>query len=129
RLQERLRTSVEVEAVHVFGLRERIPGVSVIVPLGRRYHLLEHQLAQFAHDPDLRHIDLIYVLVEPELDFLEEAGELERLYGVPFRVVVLSLDPGEAVAADLGAALAESALLAFLQPDVLPSEPGWSRGR
>jgi hypothetical protein len=127
RLQERLRCTVEVEAVHEFGSRNPASEISLVIPVGRRHELVEQQLAQFAHDAELKGVDLIYVVVEPEPRFLESAAELERLYRVPFRFVILSQDPGEAVAADLGVAFAEGPLLAFLHPDALPARPGWLR--
>ena len=42
--------------------------VSVVVPLYQRIDFLEHQLAQFVHDPEIQSAELIYVLDSPEMD-------------------------------------------------------------
>jgi GT2 family glycosyltransferase len=127
RLQRRLSESIEIEAVDQHGAPPEDPDVSIVVPLYRRTEFLEHQLAQFVHDPELRSADLIYVLDSPE-----EAGRLRRfahhlheLYGVPFRLAVLSANGGYSTANNLGASLARGRKLLLLNSDVLPAEPGW----
>jgi GT2 family glycosyltransferase len=97
------------------------------VPLYKRIDFLEHQLAQFALDPNIAHCDLIYVLDSPELsrDLISFAAALVDLYRVPFRVATLVQSVGYAGANTAGAALARGRLLLLLNSDVLPEKPGW----
>jgi GT2 family glycosyltransferase len=127
RLQERERALVEIEDVTEYGASAPNPAVSVIVTLYRRIDYLEHQLVQFARDPEMQEVDLVYVLDSPELAsrLAELAPALHELHGVPFRVVRLTRNSGYATANNLGASLARGRLLLFLNSDVLPDEPGW----
>jgi len=127
RLQERLAGSVEVERVEAFGEAPPEPAVSIVVPLYQRVDLLQHQLACFADDPDLRRADLIYVLDSPELSeaLLGSAADLYEVYRVPFRIAEASRNGGFSVANNLGASLARGRLLLLLNSDVLPAAPGW----
>jgi O-antigen biosynthesis protein len=126
-IQQRLEEEAEIEAVWQFGELPRQADVSVVVPLYGRVDFLEHQLAQFVHDPELSRADLIYVLDSPELaDTLKlAAGQLFELYGVPFRVAVLARNGGYSTANNRGASLAEGRNLLLLNSDVLPAGPGW----
>lgn len=126
-IQRRLEEEAEIEEVRQYGEPPEAPAVSIVVPLYGRIDFLEHQLAQFVHDPELREADLIYVLDSPELaPALESAaGQLFELYGLPFRVVVLSRNGGYSVANNRGASLARGRLLLLLNSDVLPDQPGW----
>lgn len=127
RLDELLRARVEIVELASYGRLARSPALSLVVPLQRRVDLIEHQLAQFAADPELERCELLYVLDDPEQsDLLEEvAGELFRLYGSPFRIAVLTETAGRAIACNLGASLASADRLVFLDADVLPDRPGW----
>ncbi|HET7506929.1 MAG TPA: glycosyltransferase [Solirubrobacterales bacterium] len=127
RIQARLEERAEVKEVWEFGEPPSSPETSIVVPLYGRIDFLEHQLAQFVHDPELRESELIYVLDSPELTAALEvsAGQLFELYGVPFRVVVLAQNGGYSVANNRGAALARGRRLLLLNSDVLPAEPGW----
>jgi GT2 family glycosyltransferase len=127
RLQGKLAERVEVEEVDDFGAVPAEAGVSVVIPLYRRIDLIEHQLAQFANDPEVLTAELIYVLDSPELaaEFLPRVAELHDLYRVPFRVATLSRNGGFAVASNRGASLASGRLLLLLNSDVLPARPGW----
>jgi GT2 family glycosyltransferase len=127
RLDELLRARVEIVELASYGRVPPSPAISLVVPLQRRVDLIEHQLAQFAADPELEHCELLYVLDDPEQsDLLEEvAGELFRLYGKPFRVAALTEAAGRAIACNLGASLACADRLVFLDADVLPDRPGW----
>jgi len=126
-IQQRLEEEAKIESVWQYGEPPEAPAVSIVVPLYGRIDFLEHQLAQFVHDPELREADLIYVLDSPELAAALEnaAGQLFELYGLPFRVVVLSQNGGYSVANNRGASLAQGRLLLLLNSDVLPDEPGW----
>lgn len=126
-IQQRLEEETEIEAVWQYGEPPAAPTVSIVIPLYGRIDFLEHQLAQFVHDPELREADLIYVLDSPELASALQAaaGQLFELYGLPFRVAVLSRNGGYSVANNRGASLAQGRLLLLLNSDVLPDAPGW----
>lgn len=127
-LQRQHHASVEIERIEQYGEPPRSPDVSIIVPLYKRIDFLEHQLAQFAHDPEIIASDLIYVLDSPELtDTLTQlAHDLFPLYHIPFRVVMLKQNYGYSTANNVGASLARAPLLVLLNSDVLPDKPGWS---
>jgi len=127
RIQQRLEERAEIEEVFEYGEAPASPAASIVVPLYGRIDFLEHQLAQFVHDPELRESDLIYVLDSPELAAALEtsAGQLFELYGLPFRVAVLSQNGGYSVANNRGASLARGKHLLLLNSDVLPDAPGW----
>ena len=67
RLQKRDRCEVRIEDIADYGRPSSSPDVSVIVPIFGRIDLLEHQLAQFVGDADVRRAELLYVLDSPEL--------------------------------------------------------------
>lgn len=125
-LQARLRAA-RVARVSTFGTASDAPMVSVIVPLSTRADLLEHQLAQFARDPDIRLADLVYVddSSAPRDRVEERAAHLHQLYDVPFRIVTLSAYAGFAAAIDAGVRYAAAPLLVLLAPEALPVGPGW----
>ncbi|MDQ4064930.1 MAG: glycosyltransferase [Actinomycetota bacterium] len=127
RVQQRLARNVAIDTVDQHGVPSRDPDVSIVVPLYRRVEFLEHQIAQFVHDPELAAADLVYVLDSPEDGaYLRAfATHLFRLYGVPFRLVTLTANGGFSAVNNLGASLARGRLLLLLNSDVLPVEPGW----
>lgn len=127
RVLERAQERVEVRELVQYGTAPDNPEVTIIVPLYRRVEFLEHQLIQFVHDPEIAKADLLYVLDSPELgDYLTgEAHRLFRLYGVPFRVAVLSHNGGFSTANNIGASLARGRLLLLMNSDVFPDRPGW----
>jgi GT2 family glycosyltransferase len=127
RLQERLAGTVEVARVEQFGDAPTDPEMSIVVPLYRRMDLLQHQLACFADDRNIRDADLIYLLDSPELSekLFALAADLHEIYRVPFRVAEASRNGGFSVANNLGASLARGRLLLLLNSDVLPAEAGW----
>ena len=127
RLQERLSREVAIDTVVQHGSAPAQPRATVVVPLYGRIDFLEHQLAHFVHDPELRETDLVYVLDSPELgDHLTElASQMHALYRVPFRVVSLTRNGGFSLANNLGASVARGKRLVFLNSDVLPDRPGW----
>jgi GT2 family glycosyltransferase len=127
RIQGRLARCVTIDTVDQHGVPSRDPDVTIVVPLYRRVEFLEHQLAQFVHDPELAATDLVYVLDSPEdAGYLRKfATQLFRLYGVPFRLVTLTANGGFSAVNNLGASLARGRLLLLLNSDVLPEEPGW----
>lgn len=127
RLQARAAELVEIAEIIEYGRIPINPEAAVIVPLYRRVDFLEHQLAQFVHDPDLREAELVYVLDSPELalQLKQSSVQLHRLYGIPFRVVVLERNSGFAAANNCGAMVSTAPLLLFLNSDILPDKPGW----
>jgi GT2 family glycosyltransferase len=127
RLQRRFSESIEIETVDQHGVPPEDPEVTIVVPLYRRTEFLEHQLAQFVHDPEIHRADLIYVLDSPEeaVRLRRFARHLHDLYGVPFRLAALSANGGYSTANNLGASLARGRKLLLLNSDVLPARPGW----
>ncbi|MCW3050012.1 MAG: expE2 [Solirubrobacterales bacterium] len=127
RLQARLAAEVRVDRVQTYGQLAADPDVSVIVPLYRRIDFLEHQLTQFARDPEMRCADVLYVLDSPEdAEALERlAPEMHALTGVPFRVVTLARNAGFSGANNAAAGFARGRKLVLLNSDVLPDRPGW----
>jgi GT2 family glycosyltransferase len=127
RLQARLVESVDTASVHQFGEPFDNPDVTIIVPLYKRTDFLEHQLAQFVHDPEIFKADLIYVLDSPELgdELVEASLRAWRLYNVPFRVARLNQNAGFSMANNEAAKLRRGRLLLLLNSDVLPKQPGW----
>ena len=127
RIQERLGSRVEVRNVAHYGTPNESPEVSIIVPLYQRIDLLEQQLAQFVHDPEVRQAELIYVLDSPELakTLTVAASQLFELYRVPFSVVTLERNARFSAVNNAGASLARGRLLLLLNSDVLPDRPGW----
>jgi len=127
RQQKWSREMIEVKGTVQYGIPSESPDVSIIVPLYQRIDFLEHQLAQFVHDPEILRAELIYVLDSPELaDTLRDtAAQLFALYRVPFRVVMLETNAGFSAVNNVGARLAHGRLLLLLNSDVLPDKPGW----
>ena len=126
-LNSGLAARAHVETAVTLGALPARPAVSVLIPLYGRTDLMEHQIAQFSADPDLRDAELIYILDSPELreELLASARRLFRLYGLPFRLLVLSENAGFSLANNIGASEASGRLLLLLNSDVLPDAPGW----
>jgi GT2 family glycosyltransferase len=128
RLQELNQEDAEITTLESYGVPSGSADISIIVPLYERIDFLEHQLAQFVNDPQMRAADLIYVLDSPELaeELHHDAAQLSRLYPIPFRVAYLRQKSGYAAATNLGASIARGRLLVLLNSDVLPDRPGWT---
>lgn len=126
-LQRQHIEGIELTNVLVYGTPPSEPDISLIIPLHRRTDLMHHQLAQFASDPELRTVELIYVLDSPELLRLVdlEAAGLIELYRLPFKIAGLRHNAGIAGARNAGASVATGRLLVFCDSDVLPTSPGW----
>jgi GT2 family glycosyltransferase len=127
RLEEQRRSSATVDSVDQHGRAPARPVASVIVPLYGRTDFLEHQLVQFARDPELQNADLVYILDSPELAdvFRNAAAQLAQLYPVAFRAVVMSQNLGFSGVNNVGADLARGRLLLLLNSDAFPRVPGW----
>jgi GT2 family glycosyltransferase len=126
-LQERARSLVRVAGSSIHGEQVKSPEVSIVVPVYAGVDLIEHQIAQFVHDPEIRDAELIYVLDSPELAEWREEGAsgLYDLYGLPFKVLAMGRASGFAAATNAGAAEAQGRLLLLMNSDVLPDRPGW----
>ncbi|MGH2810779.1 MAG: glycosyltransferase family 2 protein, partial [Actinomycetota bacterium] len=127
RLQEATAARVSIDRIDHFGTPPKDPEVSVVVPLYRRIDFVEHQMAHFFHDIQIRSAEIIYVLDSPELttDLDRMSRQLWALYGVPFTVVTLDRNGGFSAANNLGASAASGRKLLFMNSDVLPERPGW----
>jgi GT2 family glycosyltransferase len=127
RIREQIGAAPKVKSVAQFGTRPETAEISIVVPLYLQIQHLEIQLAQFANDPELYEVDLIYVLDSPqqEEEALGFAAELFPIYRVPFRVAVLERNTGFAGANNAGVGLASGRLALLLNSDVLPEQPGW----
>lgn len=100
---------------------------SIIVPLYRNLDFLRFQVASFAIDPELRDVELIYVLDSPEQREIVEhlLRGLHGLYALPLRLVVMNRNFGYAAANNAGASHASGEALVLLNSDVIPAAPGW----
>lgn len=111
-----------------YGLLDRTPDLSVVVPLYGRIDFMEYQLNWFNSwyrrlgDQSLA-IQLIYVLDDPRLNqpFKDLARRCSILYGMPFEVVINPQNLGFAGAINAGSARAEAEWLLLLNSDVIPA--------
>jgi GT2 family glycosyltransferase len=105
------------------------PRTSIVVPIYKRLDHARHQLAQFADDPDLDEVELIYVLDSPELlaEFSQLLDATSRLYRRSATLVVMQANRGFAGATNAGASVARGRFVLLLNSDVIPQHPGWCR--
>lgn len=103
------------------------PRWSVVVPLYRNLEFLSFQAAAFVLDPDFAAAELIYVLDSPDQrDEVEHRlRELHALYGLPSRLIGHAANFGYGPAVNTGVAAASADVVALLNSDVVPDEPGW----
>ena len=127
RMQQARRSQTGPADVVEFGAPVDSPAVSIVVAVGEREDLVEHQLAQFSGDPDFAIAELIYVVDSPASRdrFVERAGHLSQLYRVPIRAALLSEYAGAAASIGSGVAHARGELLVLLSPETLPDARGW----
>lgn len=118
-----------IKDVIAIGDQSGHPAVSIVIPVYKALEFLRYQIVAFATDPDLRNIDLVYVLDSPE-----QAGDVEMrlralhaLYGVPLRLVVHRRNLGYAPAVNTGVAHSRGAILVLMNSDVVPAANGWMR--
>ena len=99
----------------------------MIVPLYKRIDFVEHQIAHFAHDPELAAADLLYVLDSPEIadNLLDSAHALSALHRVPLRIAVMARNAGYSGANNAGVSVARGRRIVLLNSDVIPDRPGW----
>jgi GT2 family glycosyltransferase len=127
RLQAQPRGRPVIAESLEFGAPPSNPDVSIVIGLYRRLDLLQHQIAQFFADEDLRHAEIIFVLDSPELrsTFRELAFDLHNLYRIRFRGLILDRHAGYAAANNAAAAEARGRLLLLCNSDVFPARTGW----
>jgi hypothetical protein len=126
-LQKRLSEEIGIDTLEQHGTPPASPQVTIIVRLSSGTEFLEHQLAQFVHDPEILSTDLIYVPSAPEdgQRLRRVAEQLCELYRVPLRFVTLNGDGGRSLTLNATATLARGRLLLLLDEDVLPGNAGW----
>jgi hypothetical protein len=126
-LLRRALRDITIKEVVQLGAPNASPAVSVVVDLSDHVDLLEHQLAQFANDPEMVGADLIYVMEEARLsaDLRRLAFQLNELYRVPFRVVLIGRQPVPVSLSKVGVAFTKGRIVLFLNPQVLPGSAGW----
>jgi GT2 family glycosyltransferase len=127
RLEAQPRARAVIDERLEFGAPLSNPDVSIVICLYKRLDLLQHQIAQFAADEELRHAEIIYVLDSPELRsaFREMAFDLHALYRMRFRAVILDRHAGYAAANNAGVSVANGRLLLLCNSDVFPTRTGW----
>lgn len=110
-----------------FGPAPDEPWASVIVPFRGPLELLQTQLALLAGDPDLREVELIYVLDEATkmAATLAALRHAQPLLSLSLRVLCSDVALGYAEAVNLAAAKARGRSLLLMDADVLPREHGW----
>ena len=86
RINELRRGVTEIVEMASLGEGPTSPAVSLVVPLQRRVDLIEHQIAQFAADPEVGEGELIYVLTSPIRAMLSRTSppSCSRSTGCPF---------------------------------------------
>jgi len=128
RIQEQLAAEVAIDTVVEVGAdHPRSPELTVIVPLYKRIDFVEHQIAHFAHDPELAAADLLYVLDSPEIadNLLDSVHALSVLHRIPMRVAVMARNAGYSGANNAGVSVARGRRVVLLNSDVIPDRPGW----
>jgi GT2 family glycosyltransferase len=129
RLQAEFRAGATIDERLELGAPLSNPDVSIVICLYRQLDLMQHQIAQFAADEDLRNAEIIYVLDSPELRgaFREMAFDLHDLYRMRIRGVILDHHAGYAAANNAGVTVANGRLLLLCNSDVFPTRTGWLR--
>jgi hypothetical protein len=125
----RLAASAEsgvVEEILDYGQVPEAPDVSIVVATWA-IDRLEHQILEFARDPEITGVELIFTVPrdedDGELDALSD--DLSSLHRLPFRVVRVTRAALRQRVLNLGASVARGRLLVLMCGDVLPTAPGW----
>ena len=123
RIQERHAIKKDVE----IGSIQSEPTVSIIVPVYKGAEYVTQQIVQFAKDPSLQKHELIYVLDYPDesAQFTRLLHQLNKLYDVSYRLIVLRDNSGYAAANNQGVRRARGEYVLLLNQDVFPSTTGW----
>ncbi len=130
RLQARLKADAAGHETYELGAVPTSPGVSIIIPLFGRIDLVENQLAAMARDPEVRQAELMYVLDSPELadELRAKLTQLQDLFHVGSRVVVMERNCGFANGCNVGVARSRGRRIVFMHSDVVTAKPGWLSG-
>ncbi len=115
-----------VSEIRVFGDVAETPEHSIVVPL-RHLDRVEHQLVQFAADPEVGRSELTFVVpVDLAPRFRELAPGWSEHLRVAFRLAEISAATVSlARATNLGGMVARGDTLVVLSGDALPRQPGW----
>ncbi|MCP5361895.1 MAG: glycosyltransferase [Hyphomicrobiales bacterium] len=127
-LQQHIARRPKVKDIHVFGVQNPAPEISVIVPLYHNYDFIQLQSVLFASDPVFKsQAELIYVLDAPEdvENVQTQLDAYEKLYGLPSKLVMMKENSGYATACNTGAKYARAEALVFLNSDCYPVAAGW----
>ncbi|APG93948.1 glycosyltransferase family 2 protein [Sinorhizobium americanum] len=127
-VEQRLGKTITVDCTKDYGLHEKAPLVSIVVPLYRVLDFLRFQLSGMATDPWIvSNAEIVYVLDSPEIQDQTEhlLGGLHLLHGLPMKLVVMNRNGGYARACNAGARFARGAVLVMLNSDVVPRAAGW----
>ncbi|NBC33509.1 MAG: glycosyltransferase [Alphaproteobacteria bacterium] len=110
-----------------FGVSARKPAVSLIIPLYREYGFIRHQVQAWALDRDFEDAEVVYVLDSPEdaRSVSSLLWDLNLVYGLPLRLIILDANYGYAGATNIGGMLARGRTLVLLNSDVVPRDFGW----
>lgn len=126
-LASRRQENAAIASVEQYGVLPPNPAVSIIITLESSGELIEHQLAQFANDPEVCAADILFVLSNPAAaeSLTASASQLHQCYAVPFRLAVPSSALSLSLARNAGAAHALAPRLVFLSSSVFPDRHGW----
>ena len=112
---------------HDVGAPSTLPRLALIVPVAEVPDVLRTRAAMLRSERGLATTELVYVVPDgPTVAGVHALlGDLERIYGVPARLVVTDPDGGRSddLVAGIRAARAPAVLL--LGADVLPTRSGW----
>ena len=115
-----------VEEIVDYGQVPEAPDVSIVVAT-LAIDRLEHQILEFASDPQMAGVELIFTIPrardDGELDALAEG--LSSLHRLPFRLVRVSPAALRQRTLNLGASVGRGRLLVLMSGDVLPTARGW----
>lgn len=103
------------------------PALSLVIPLTERTRVLRCRAGQFATDPAMADVEVIFTAADPRTWWRVEASlrDLLASYTQGARVVVASRPCRHAEALNAGASIARAPLLTFCGADSVPEERGW----
>lgn len=103
------------------------PALSLVIPLTERTRVLRCRAGQFATDPAMADVEVIFTAADPRIWWRIEAAVRDLLasYGQGARVVLPSRPCRHAEALNAGASVARTPLLTFCGADSVPEERGW----
>jgi GT2 family glycosyltransferase len=110
-----------------FGVPHSNPKVSMVIPLYGRYDFIQFQLSQFCNDPDLKDVEIIYVIDDPSIfnAVVMFSNQLFPIFHMPFRLVYSGNNLGFSGANNFGVSHAIAPYILLLNSDIIPKEKGW----